>query len=120
MPNMQLRYDETPEILLTLAGSHATQLTKGHEKSEWFVKNKDGVQISTLPSKINETELFHILDLAKKYELEAFNIGINFGKKKTVEVYDKKIEKYQMIIEAQRAENERLANILDNMIGDKG
>jgi hypothetical protein len=102
--------------LIPLQSSHITQHTNGHIKSEWSVElNMTDERILLLPSKYSDTEVFHIMDFAKKYELEALNIGIQHGKSITVEVYDKKLEDAGRVIEYMKAENEKLAMALEKL-----
>lgn len=98
---------------IKLQHSHATQITNGHERSDWSIEaNHTNEQLAIFPSTLTETQMFSILDFAKKYELEAWNQGIKFGSKKTSEVWDKKVKKLQESIDLMRAENERLAEAL--------
>ena len=104
------------ESLIDLATSHVTQHINGHVKSEWGVKlnNTDDV-IQTFPKHFTDSEIFMIMDFAKKYELQAFNAGINFGKKKTVEVYNKKLDELYEAVEYMKKENERISSALENV-----
>jgi len=101
--------------LIKLQNAHVTQHTNGHIKSEWSVEeNESNDVLGLFPSNINEETMFKILDFSKKFELEAFNVGISHGKKITVKVYDEKIKQFNSVVEELRNENERLASALDN------
>lgn len=99
---------------IDLANAHVTQYTKNNVKSEWSIeKNITNEILGTLPSRLNESEIFHILEMARKYELTAFNVGIGFGKDQYKKIHDSELrilkEKLNLII----AENERLADALE-------
>jgi len=102
------------EDLIPLQASHVAQHTNGHIKSDWSVElNKTDEKILEFPSTYTDAEVFKIMDFAKKYELEALNIGINFAKKQG-NVYLKSIIDEQLkIIELLKSDNERLAKALE-------
>jgi len=106
--------------LLPLATCHATQQSKDGIKSNWSIQlnetNEDLIEVSRL---LNENEMFSLLDFMKKYELEAFNIGINFQKSKQNEVLVNTITEQKSIIDGLAKENERITDILDNLIGEQ-
>ena len=106
------------EILIDLAQSCVQQLThQTRGKIDWQVFNNDGEQIYTLDSKYSEPQIFEIQDYAKKFELIAFNEGINFMKeKKNKEIQDLKSE-YDRVILEMREENDRVINKLNAYIG---
>lgn len=100
--------------ILELAGTHITQHTTGHQKTEWKVQlNGTQTVIQTFPSHFTENEIFAIMDFAKKYELDAFNKGVRFGNKNTVDAYEAKLNAKENIINRLKAENERIAEALD-------
>ena len=100
--------------IIDLAGTYVAQNTSGHIKTEWKV-NLNGTEttIQTFPSHFTENEIFAIMDFAKKYELEAFNKGVRFGNKNTVDAYEAKLDAKNNIINKLEMENERLAEALD-------
>ena len=102
-----------PQDLIKLQNAHITQHTNGHIKSEWKIEeNITDKPIANFESTINDKLMFKILDFARKYELEAFNIGIAYGKKVTIGVYDNKIKNLMKAIGEMRGENERLSEAL--------
>lgn len=105
---------------IKLAHANATQITSKGQKSDWVVKaNITGEELGTLPSKLTENEVFSILDLARKYELEAFNIGINFGKQEYKKVYEPQIKQLQSNLQRAKNENERISEALDKATKSK-
>lgn len=99
---------------IKLQNSHVTQLSEGHIKSEWTVKeNITGDSLQIFPNTIDENTMFSIMDFAKKYELIAFNEGIKFDKQKTLDVYSPKLEQLEERIILMKKENERLATALE-------
>ncbi len=105
-------------ILIDLAQSCVQQLThRERGKLDWQVFNDDGEQIYTLDSKYNEKQIFEIQDYAKKFELIAFNVGIDFMKdKKNKEMQELKA-KYDAVIKEMRIENEKVVEKLNVFIG---
>jgi len=103
--------------MLDLATCHITQHTKGSEKTDWVVQlNETNEEVFRLPKKMSEFEVFAIIDFARKYELEAFNKGIEFQKDKQNSVLKITIDSQLNLINKLKSENERLANELDKRI----
>ena len=101
---------------IPLANANVTQHTNGAEKTDWTInENITSKSLGILPKKLNELEVFSILDLMRKYEESAFNAGITFGKDKFKNVYDPKIAQLKEINRLATIENERLADVLDNL-----
>lgn len=100
--------------MIKLQNAHVTQHTNGHIKSEWKIEeNISDKLIATFDKTISDKLMFEILDFAREHELEAFNTGISYGKKMTVNVYDKKIANMMKAINEMRIENERLSEALE-------
>ena len=80
------------DSLIKLQSAHVNQHTTKGVKSNWKIEeNKTNDSIGELPARLNHNEVFQILDMARECELEAFQIGIEFGKKE-----QKKILKTQV------------------------
>ena len=100
--------------MLDLSTIHVTQHSNGHTKTDWSVQlNETNEEIFVLPKTLNEKQVFAIMDFAKKYELIAFNKGINFQKGKENSILKEKIDTQNMVIEQLKKENERMSNIVD-------
>jgi len=110
---------EQPE-LIDLQTSHVTQNTNGAVKSDWTVrKNVTGEAIHSFPPVINDALMFNILNFAKKYELIAFNAGINFQKEKQNEYLKAQIDELAGVNNELGIENVRLATILENLLPEE-
>ena len=106
--------------IIHLQHSHVTQYANDGVKGDWLVrKNITSENLAKLPGHLSEADVFTIMDFAKKFELLAFNEGIGLGKEKTVKVYQEMIDKMNENLAIARAENERLAGILEKHIGAK-
>ena len=106
---------DLPE-LIKVQNSHVTQHTSGHKKTDWKIEaNISNEQLGTLPSRLLEAEVFSIMRFIKKFELEAFNIGIQFGKEKQMQMYDPLLKEYKRKLNLAKNENERLAEVLDRL-----
>lgn len=100
--------------LIPLKHAHVTQHTSGSEKTNWIIReNKTEKILGEFPKKLNEKEVFSILNMMRKYEGEAFNTGIEFGKKKYKNVFDPKMAQLRENNRRAGIENERLADALD-------
>ena len=100
--------------IIPLQACHVTQHTNGHEKTDWSVeKNITDEQIYKFPKTYTEAEIFHILDFAKKFELEALNIGINLEKTRQNQVLKNIIDTQKKLIGDLANDNERLATALE-------
>ena len=86
-------------------------------KTDWLVReNITGVELFKLRSTYKEDEVFEILAFARKFELIAFNVGIDFGKAEAKKYYETVINGKNEVLKALTAENSRLAEVLDKKI----
>lgn len=101
--------------IIELANCHITQTTNKGVKSDWKVKKENGEDIAELPKEFTERQAMKVIHFARKFELEAFNIGIRFGKniKKPELLKDEKSKLLKVIAELTDA-NTVLAEKLDN------
>jgi len=108
------------ENLIKLQSAHVNQhITKG-DKGDWKIEeNQTNKHIGTLPGRLNHNEVFAILDMARECELEAFQIGIDFGKKEQRILSKVQTDNYENRIRAAIKENERLSDALDNLTSKK-
>lgn len=91
---------------IDLQSAHVTQITSEKEgKGDWLVRqNMTSKDLYTLPSNLSDKDVFTILEFARKFELIAFNAGIEFGK-------DGNRKRLKLAIN----ENEKLASVLDKL-----
>lgn len=109
-----------PTEYILLAHAHVNQTTIKGEKTDWSVEaNKTNKQLAVLPKSLTDAEVFSILDFARKYELEAFNTGIVFGKEKQLKTDEDRITDLETKLRLAGAENERLAEALDIITNTK-
>lgn len=103
------------EEYIKLQNANITQHSSGGDKTSWKIyANSTGELLGELPRHLTESEVFSIINLARQYEHQAFNIGIKLGKEKTAKVYEDKISDYVEVIKQIREENERLSEALHN------
>ena len=107
--------------LIDLQNAHVTQFTNETSgKSAWKVrKNITNEDLFDLPKDLCEKDVFTILDFAKKFELIAFNKGINFQKEQSNKIINQQRQEFDTRITLARQENERLANKLGQLIGEQ-
>ena len=105
--------------LVDLQTAYITQhTTESKGKGEWIVYNADKEEIYTLPVDWTPKQAMAAIHLGRKFELIAFNKGVEFQKAKnpkTIKTLQAMLlnlqEDKKMII----AENEKLANELDKL-----
>jgi len=110
-----------------LSTAYITQHTGNQGKSAWVVFNQNKEALVELPSHLNEHEAMDILMFARKYELKAFNAGIEYNKSKLHEDNVKALQecvrelrKENLLLLEQNelllAENERIGDALDKEV----
>ena len=105
---------------IQLANAHVNQTTVKGVKTDWSIEeNKTNKQLGTLPMNLTDAQVFTILNFARKYELEAFNTGIAFGKKKQSETDEKVTGGLKEQLKLATEENERLASALEIITNNK-
>lgn len=104
-----------------MANAHATQHTdSGNNKTDWSIQeNITDRELAVLPSRLREDEVFSILKIIRQYELEAFNIGIEFGKEQHSQSYKAQFTQLSENLRLARHENERLAEALELITNNK-
>ena len=103
---------------LTLSTAYATWV-RGENDGQWIVRNSGGEPLWELPRTWNEKGCMIAIRLGRKYELEAFNKGIDFGKEKVTKITTPIINKLNRDIEELAAMNDRLSTQLEKfIIGD--
>lgn len=104
---------------IELANCHVTQTTKeGQGKSKWVVKDQEGKELALLSQDLNEHQVMEAIHFARKFELKAWNAGIEFGKlirsgAKKSELTQDERNKLLRIIDELTSANEVLAKNLD-------
>ena len=100
---------------LTLATANASWVAD-QDDNDWIIKDNNSERIGKFPSSWSQDDCIIALTLARKYELEAFNVGIAFGKETRDKYYKKVIESGEAKLEHLRGLNENLASKLEKMI----
>jgi len=92
--------------LIDLQHAHVTQLTSEQEgKTTWMVRqNITSKDLHDLPANLSEKDVFAALDFARKFELIAFNTGIEFQKQQQLNIVSNLIN-----------ENKRLSNLIEKL-----
>lgn len=111
----QVTTEAKPVQLIDLQAAHITQLTTKGLKSDWEIrKNITSEKLHSLSYKLDDNEVYGILQFAKKYELLAFNAGIKFQKGKQNEFLQAQIKDLDTLIVQLREHNDYLAQALEN------
>lgn len=111
---------EERKILIPLAIAHVNQYTTSKGKSQWEVQeNETNELLAKLPSNFTDSEMFEVLHFARKYELNALDIGMKHMHKELISRFE--IEKANLlkVINDLEAANSRLAEKLGTFIGEE-
>ena len=109
-----------PREHIKLAHAHVNQITSKGVKGEWKIQaNITEEDLGVLPANLTHTQVFDILNTARKYELEAFNKGIDFGKEQYKNAYDITMNDLQNRLHGATQENERLAEAIEIITNNK-
>jgi len=103
---------------IDLQSCHATQLTSDGEISKWVVRNEQTEDLYELPKHWSEKDVMEAIKFARKFELIAFNAGIDFMKEKKNKEIENIKTSSENIIEFLKSENIRLSMILEQAMGD--
>lgn len=104
---------------LILYSSYCTQHSKDGRKGDWVLFDKEKQQLEIFPKEWDEKMIFNILDFAKKYELDAFNKGIEYGKNlnpTTIKALESVIRQLKEENKKLLIENERIGGKLDQLL----
>ena len=103
---------------LDLQGSCFQQQTLADgTMNDWQIFNDAGKEVYSLPKKFSMEDNFVIAEYAKKFELLAYQVGRDdMMKKKNLE-FSIMEDKYKKVIDDMRIENDRVSNVLNNLIG---
>ena len=97
---------------IPIANANANQITSDGVKGDWTIReNITDRELATFNGRISDEDMFNILAFARKYELEAFNAGINFQKDKQNEQVERLISERNAII----VSNEQLSATVERL-----
>jgi hypothetical protein len=103
---------------LTLSTAYATWV-RGENDNQWLAKDKDENEIGRFPAKWNERDCMLAIRFGRKFELEAFNIGIDFGKSEYKRMFDPQVVYLTEQVSALEQMNISLSEKLEKfIIGD--
>ena len=101
--------------MLKLANAYATTV-RDQNDNKWLVYSKDGEELGRFPSKWDERDCMTAIRLGREFELEAFNIGIDFGKEKMTKVLLPKLEQLTNQIAFLEEQNLKLSSKIEQFI----
>ena len=107
--------------LIDLQTAYPTQLTTEQDgKLDWVVYDTARQKLAELPKELTDSQMFAIMDFARKFELQAFNIGMFHMKSQKDEEIKKILERGNAQLQELRDENTRLALALEqHIIGEE-
>jgi hypothetical protein len=74
---------------IQLQNANMFQLTNNGVKQDWLVReNITDAVLAEFPSGVSDELMFQIIKFARKYELKAFNAGIDFAKEQNLKGFD--------------------------------
>ena len=101
--------------LIPLQAAQITQYPDQPDKT-WYVRDNEGNDLGKLPGTLSPKEAMSYQHFARPFELEAFNIGIEFGKQEVTRLYETRLANAKHFHDGLIAENERLSLKLLQMI----
>lgn len=84
--------------------------------TEWLVMSQDNKVLGKLPKDWTVGEAMKAVHLGRKYEVEAFNRGIAFGKETRDRAYKPKMETLNEAVRILSEMNEKLSDKLEKFI----
>ena len=103
---------------LTLQGCYANQFATDGVKTDWNIISADQEPLGEFPKCLNESQFFHIIDFARKYEKLAHTRGKEEEEVRARAYINEMKKRYEAMMGEMRAENERIAGILETLIGE--
>ncbi|MEM7706604.1 MAG: hypothetical protein AAF358_13680 [Pseudomonadota bacterium] len=103
-------------VRLELAYATA-QWALGSNDDDWVVVSETGEHLWQLPGKLSDREIMSAVRMGREFELKAFNIGIEFGKKQEKELSERRIAHLEGQIRTLEAMNSELSAHLERHIG---
>ena len=108
------------KVLIPLQIAHVNQYTTDiNGKSQWEVQeNKTNNILAILPKELTDSQMFSVLKFARKFELLAFNIGMDNMKEVLTISFNTEKSKLLRVIKELEIANGKLANKLEKFIGE--
>ena len=101
------------KLALAFAQGH---WARGSNNGNWVVQDESGNVLCELPPGFDEIKVMAAIRMGRRYELEAFNTGIKFGKQKAAEVSRVLLLAKDNQIRSLAAMNEQLSEQLEKQI----
>jgi hypothetical protein len=102
---------------LSLSTAYATWNIEN--STEWVIRDQDNNELWKFPRSFEEKGCMSAIHMGRKFELEAFNNGISFGKESRDQVYGPKINLLIEQIKVLEQMNVNLSTKLEKfIIGD--
>ena len=106
-------------LKLSLQQAYANQFTNNGIKGEYNIIDKDQNSLGSWPKSMNESEVFHVLDFARKFEKLAYEQGIEDERVHAQAYINEMKQRYEEKIAEILEANEKLANKLGQLIGEE-
>lgn len=104
------------ENLIDIQLASATQFTEKGKRTKWIVNSYKGKPLYELPIHWSEKDTMAAIHFARKFELIAFNIWINFQRQKLEKSFDGERKALKEQIRLLEEANWRLAEQLGDFI----
>lgn len=99
---------------IQLASCNAFQLTESGKKGDWVIReNVTDEELYRLNGKISDQDMFEIMKFARKYELIAFNAGIQLQKERACKQLQVENAQLRSDMAGILARNDELADALE-------
>jgi len=89
---------------------------QGEHDNKWYVKTPEGEVLFVFENKFDEKTAMEAIHLGRKFELEAFHQGVDFGKETQKAFYENKILQLEHAVKVLGDMNEQLSEKLETII----
>ena len=89
---------------------------QGEHDNKWYVKTPEGKVLFVFENKFDEKTAMEAIHLGRKFELEAFDQGVNFGREIQKVWYENKILQLEHTVKVLGKMNEELSEKMEKII----
>jgi len=104
---------------LTLQGAYANQFTRDGVRGDYNLISSKQEPLGQWPKKLNDAEVFQLLEFARGFELEAYDLGVKEERDRATAYINEMKRRHENLLAEIRRENERLAEKLGQLIGEQ-
>ena len=100
---------------LALRTAHVTWVM-AENNDNWIIRNPELEEIGSFPSTWSTKDCIAALDVGRKYEIVAYEQGLEEGKERQKKVFEPLLIDYYAQVQALKEMNEKLSSKLEQLI----